>query len=50
MAATSFAMTVHVMMDCSCSGELVGQDMIQNYIKWFCNQYGGMNDEKTLIN
>lgn len=45
MAATSFAMTVHAMMDyqldCSCSGELVGQDMIQNYIKWFCNQYGG---------
>ena len=49
MAATSFAMTVHAMMDyqldCSCSGE---QDMIQNYIKWFCNQYGGMNDEKNI--
>lgn len=45
MAATSFAMTVHAMMDyqldCSCSGDPVGQDMIQNYIKWFCNQYGG---------
>ena len=44
MAATSFAMTVHAMMDyqldCSCSGEPVGQDMIQNYIKWFCNQHG----------
>lgn len=52
MAATSFAMAVHAMMDyqldCSCSGETVGQDMIQNYIKWFCNQYGGMNDEKNL--
>lgn len=52
MAATSFAMTVHAMMDyqldCSCSGEPVGQDMIQNYIKWFCNQYGGMNDEKNI--
>lgn len=43
MAATSFAMAVHAMMDyqldCSCSGETVGQDMIQNYIKWFCNQW-----------
>lgn len=52
MAATSFSMTVHAMMDyqldCSCSGEPVGQDMIQNYIKWFCNQYGGMNDEKNI--
>lgn len=52
MAATSFAMTVHAMMDyqldCSCSGEPVGQDMIQNYIKWFCNQHGGMNDEKNI--
>lgn len=52
MAATSFAMTVHAMMDyqldCSCSAELVEQDMIQNYIKWFCNQYGGMNDEKNI--
>lgn len=52
MAATSFAMAVHAMMDyqldCSCSGELVGQDMIPNYIKWFCNQYGGINDEKNI--
>lgn len=52
IAATSFAMTVHAMMDyqldCSCSGDPVGQDMIQNYIKWFCNQYGGMNDEKNI--
>lgn len=52
MAATSFAMTVHAMMDyqldCLCSGEPVGQDMIQNYIKWFCNQHGGMNDEKNI--
>lgn len=52
MAATSFAMAVHAMMDyqldCSCSGELVEQNMIQNYIKWFCNQYGGINDEKNI--
>ncbi len=52
MAATSFAMTVHAMMDyqldCSCSGESVGQEMIQNYIKWFCSQYGGLNDEKNI--
>lgn len=36
MAAISFAMTVHAMMDyqldCACSGKPVGQDMIQNYI------------------
>lgn len=52
MAATSFAMTIHAMMDyqldCSCSDEPIEQDMIQNYIKWFCNQYGGMNDEKNI--
>lgn len=45
MAATSFAMTIHAMMDyqfdCSCSGEPVSQSMIQEFIKWFCNQYGG---------
>ncbi|MDE6529176.1 MAG: TetR/AcrR family transcriptional regulator [Lachnospiraceae bacterium] len=43
MAAASFALTIHAMMDyqfdCSCSGEPVAQDMIQNYIKWFCKQY-----------
>lgn len=43
MAAASFSLTIHAMMDyqfdCSCSGEPVAQDMIQNYIKWFCKQY-----------
>ena len=43
MAATSFAMTVHAIMDyqldCACSGEPVSEDMIQDYIKWFCNQW-----------
>lgn len=52
MAATSFAMTIHAMMDyqfdCSCSGEPVTQSMIQDYIKWFSNQHGGMNDEKNI--
>lgn len=52
IAATSFAMTIHAMMDyqfdCSCSGEPVSQNMIQEFIKWFCNQYGGMNDEKNI--
>lgn len=52
MAATSFAMTVHAMMDyqldCSCSGEPISQDMIQSYIKWFCNQHGGMNNEENI--
>lgn len=52
MAATSFAMTIHAMMDyqldCSCSGEPISQDMIQSYIKWFCNQHGGMNNEENI--
>lgn len=52
MAAASFAMTVHAMMDyqldCSCCGEPVSQDMIQNYIKWFCNQHGGMHNEENI--
>lgn len=51
MAATSFAMTVHAMidyqLDCSCSGEPISQDMIQDYIKWFCSQHGGMNHEEN---
>lgn len=53
MAATSFAMTIHAMMDykldCSLSGEQLGQNMIQDYIKWFCEQYGGVDDEKKNI-
>lgn len=52
MAATSFAMTIHAMMDyqldCSCSGKPVQQDLIPNYITWFCNQYGGIRDEKNI--
>lgn len=52
MAATSFAMAIHSMMDyqldCYCSGEQIEQNMIQNYIKWFCNQYGGIYDEKNI--
>ncbi|MCM1179424.1 MAG: TetR/AcrR family transcriptional regulator [Clostridium sp.] len=52
MAATSFAMTIHAMMDyqfdCSCFGEPVSQSMIQEFIKWFCNQYGGNDDEKSI--
>lgn len=52
MAATSFAMTVHAIMDyqldCACSGEPVSEDMIQSYIKWFCNQFGGVDNEKNI--
>lgn len=52
MAAVSFAMSVHAMMDyqldCSCSGEPIPRDMIQDYIKWFCDQYGGANNEKNI--
>lgn len=52
MATTSFAMTIHAMMDykldCSLSGEQLNQNMIQEYIKWFCKQYGGVDDEKNI--
>lgn len=52
MAATSFAMTIHAMMDykldCSLSSEQLNQNMIQEYIKWFCKQYGGVDDEKNI--
>lgn len=45
MAAVSFAMTIHGLMDyqldCSCSGAPISQNMINEYIKWFCSQYGG---------
>lgn len=52
MAATSFAMTIHAMMDyqldCTSSGEPISQDMIKTYIKWFCNQYGGVDNEENI--
>lgn len=52
MAAVSFAMTVHAIMDyqfdCSYSGEDLSQDMMQSYIKWFCSQYGGKNNEENI--
>ena len=48
-AALSFAMTVHAMMDycqdCLNSGAEVPKDMIPGYIKWFCEQYGGNENE-----
>lgn len=51
MAAVSFAMTVHAVMDyqldCSCSGDEIQNDMLKNYIKWFCKQYGGANEENV---
>lgn len=51
MAAVSFAMTVHAVMDyqldCLSSGETVQKDMLQNYIKWFCKQFGGKNEENV---
>lgn len=50
-AATSFAMAIHAMIDYQIdgliSGESVPQDLIQKYIKWFCNQFGGINNEKN---
>lgn len=52
IAAASFALTVHAIMDyqldCACSGEPVSEDMIQDYIKWFCDQFGGVDNEKNI--
>ncbi len=52
MTAVSFAMTIHSIMDyqfdCSCCGESGSRDMIQKYIKWFCNTFGGISDEKNI--
>lgn len=52
MAAASFALTVHAIMDYqldrACSGEPVSEDMIQDYIKWFCDQFGGVANEKNI--
>lgn len=43
MAATSFAMTIHGLIDyefdCEKLNEKFDKNMIQNYIDWFCNQY-----------
>lgn len=52
MASISLAMTIHALMDyqldCSCCGKPFPKDMIQNYIKWFCSEYGGINDEEKI--
>lgn len=52
MASISFAMTIHALMDyqldCSCCGKYFPQDMTQDYIKWFCTEYGGVNDEEKI--
>lgn len=43
IAATSFAMTIHSLIDyefdCHMANEPFDNQMIQNYIEWFCNQY-----------
>ncbi len=48
MAATSFAMTIHAMLDyqldCAYSGEQGSKELLADYIKWFCNQYGGKKE------
>ena len=53
MTAVSFAMTVHSIMDYRfdflCSKETIPQDdIMQNYIKWFCGQFGGNKNEKNV--
>ena len=53
MTAVSFAMTVHSIMDYRfdflCSKEIIPQDdIMQNYIKWFCGQFGGNKNEKNV--
>ncbi|MDE7362612.1 MAG: TetR/AcrR family transcriptional regulator [Oscillospiraceae bacterium] len=51
MASISFAMTVHAIvdyqLDCLCAGEAIPKDILQNYIRWFCDQYGGENEENV---
>lgn len=43
VAATSFAMTIHSLIDyefdCKKVNEKYDKKMIQDYIEWFCNQY-----------
>lgn len=43
MAATSFSMTIHSLIDNELDHEMIGEkynkNLIQNYIKWFCNLY-----------
>ena len=53
MTAVSFAMTIHSIMDYRfdflCSKETIPQDdIMQNYIKWFCGQFGGNKNEKNV--
>ena len=54
MAATSYAMTIHSMMDyqIDCMGLNAGSfqnsTMIQEYIKWFSRQIGGCENEKDI--
>ena len=49
MAAFSFAMAVHAIMDhrldCRFAGIEEPKDMMQDYINWFCRQHGGDNNE-----
>ena len=43
IAATSFAMTIHSLIDyefdCKKVNKKFDKKMIQDYIDWFCNQY-----------
>ncbi|MGN1418486.1 MAG: TetR/AcrR family transcriptional regulator [Acutalibacteraceae bacterium] len=51
-AAVSFAMTIHAMMeyrfDCLCCGEPDEKEMINTYIKWFCEVLKGDSNEKNV--
>lgn len=52
MAAISFAMSVHAIidyqLDCDNAGESSSKDMLKNYVKWFYSQFGGTNNEKNI--
>ena len=49
-AALSFAMTVHSMLDysldCAACGERMPEDMLEGYVEWFCNEFGGAENER----
>ena len=48
-AALSFAMTIHSIIDyltdCTVCGEASSREMLTNYIKWFCCEFGGDYNE-----
>ncbi|MBQ8121502.1 MAG: TetR/AcrR family transcriptional regulator [Ruminococcus sp.] len=53
MSATAFALGVHsildYMLDCKNSGEACDEKMLEDYVEWFCEKNGGLNDEYGFL-